>query len=179
MLEHTTIRLADRRPPRATAASLFATALLAAGGTAAALAQTPTSAPRPVAANACTASVVANDNLQYDLKSLSFSQRCTQIKVTLRNAGKLPRNTMGHNWVLVRTADVDAVAKDGMAAGLANSYLKPKDPRIIASTPLLGPGETATAVVPMSKLRRGEKYTFLCTFPGHYGLMRGVLTVTT
>jgi azurin len=80
---------------------------------------------------------------------------------------------MGHNWVLVKTADVTTVANAGMSAGLANNYLTPGDPHVIASTKIVGGGQSTTITFPTSKLSKSGDYTFMCTFPGHYVIMKG------
>jgi azurin len=82
---------------------------------------------------------------------------------------------MGHNWTLVKTADVNAVANDGLSAGLPNNYIKPGDTRVIAHTKIVGGGQSDTVTFPTSKLKAGESYTYICTFPGHSALMKGTL----
>ena len=156
-------------------------ALAAVAFAAPALAQAP-STPRPAApaaATPCEVRISGNDALQFDLKTITVSKKaCPQFRVVLRHSGKLPKAAMGHNWVLTRTADVDAVAKDGVAAGLANEYVKPRDPRVIAASRLVGGGETTTVTVPTARLDVGGDYMYVCTFPGHYAVMRGKFVVT-
>ena len=121
----------------------------------------------------CKLQISGNDAMQYDKKELDVAADCTQVELTLTHAGKLPAAAMGHNWVLVKTADVTTVANAGMSAGLANNYLTPNDTRVIASTKIVGGGETATVTFPASKLTKGGDYTYMCTFPGHYVIMKG------
>jgi azurin len=123
----------------------------------------------------CTLAISGNDQMQYDKKELDVAADCTQVELTLTHSGKLPAAAMGHNWVLVKTADVAAVANAGMSAGLTNNYLTPNDPRVIASTKVVGGGETVTVTFPTSKLTKGGDYTYMCTFPGHYVIMKGTL----
>jgi azurin len=123
----------------------------------------------------CKLQIAGNDAMQYDKKELDVAADCTQVELTLTHTGKLPAAAMGHNWVLVKTADVTAVANAGMSAGLANNYLTPNDARVIASTKTIGGGQSATVTFPTSKLTKGGDYTFMCTFPGHYVIMKGVL----
>jgi azurin len=123
----------------------------------------------------CKLQIAGNDAMQYDKKELDVAADCTQVELTLTHTGKLPAAAMGHNWVLVKTADVTAVANAGMSAGLANNYLTPNDARVIASTKIVGGGQSATVTFPTSKLTKGGDYTFMCTFPGHYVIMKGVL----
>ncbi|HTY94213.1 MAG TPA: azurin [Steroidobacteraceae bacterium] len=123
----------------------------------------------------CTLQIAGNDAMQYDQKELDVASDCTQVTLTLTHTGKLPAAAMGHNWVLVKTADLTAVANAGMSAGLANNYLTPNDPRVIANTRIVGGGESATVTFPTSRLTKGGDYSFMCTFPGHYVIMKGVL----
>ena len=145
-------------------AALAIAAMSLAGGTHAAFA----------ADKVCKLAIAGNDAMQFDKKELDVAADCTQVELTLTHTGKLPAAAMGHNWVLVKTADVTAVANAGMSAGLANNYLTPNDPRVIASTKTIGGGESTTITFPTSKLSKGGDYTFMCTFPGHYVIMKGV-----
>ena len=47
------------------------------------------------------------------------------------------------------------------------------DPRVIAETDLIGGGETASVTFDLSGLEPGGDYTYFCSFPGHYVLMKG------
>jgi len=122
---------------------------------------------------ACKLEISGNDLMQYDKKELAIAGDCTQVQVTLKHAGTLPKEAMGHNWVLVRAADLSAVANAGMAAGLQNNYIAPGDKRVIAATRIVGGGESATVTLPTSVLKKGESYMYLCTYPGHNSSMRG------
>ena len=125
------------------------------------------------AADPCKLEITGNDLMQYDKAELSAPATCKEITVTLHHAGKLPKEAMGHNWVLVNTADLTEVANAGMAAGLANSYLAPGDKRVLAHTKTIGGGETTSVTFPASILKKGGAYSYLCTFPGHNALMHG------
>jgi azurin len=46
---------------------------------------------------------------------------------------------------------------------------------VIAHTKVVGGGESTSVKFPVSKLTKGGDYTFFCSFPGHYGLMKGKL----
>src|SRR3984957_5467433 len=122
----------------------------------------------------CKLAIAGNDAMKNDKKELDVAADCTQVELTLSHTGKLPAAAMGHNWVLVKTADVTTVANAGMSAGLASNYLTPNDPRVIASTKTIGGGESISVTFPTSKLTKGGDYTFMCTFPGHYVIMKGV-----
>ena len=74
-------------------------------------------------------------------------------------------NIFQHNWVLVRAEDKAGVVTDGALAGPANDWIKPDDPRVIAYTKLLNPGETGE--VRFTAPEPGPTFKFVCTFPGH------------
>jgi len=129
------------------------------------------------AADNCSVQVEANDAMQFNTKSIDVPASCKKFTVQLKHVGKLPKTSMGHNWVLAKTADMDAVAKDALAAGAAAGYLKAGDARVLAATKLLGGGESDSVSVDATKLKAGDAYSFFCTFPGHVGLMKGTLQV--
>lgn len=134
------------------------------------------SAPAAAADKVCKLEITGNDQMQYSAKSLSVPADCTQVQLTLKHIGKLPKEAMGHNWVLVKTSDLTAVANAGLTAGPANSYVTPGDKRVIAHTKTIGGGESDTITFPTKGLA-GQDLSYLCTFPGHNALMRGTFKV--
>jgi azurin len=125
------------------------------------------------AAKLCKLEITGNDMIQYDKKQLKVGSDCTQVELTLTHTGKLPAASMGHDWVLVKADDVQAVASDGLAAGAANNYIKKDDARVIAHTKVVGGGESTGVTFAMSLLKKGQSYKYMCTFPGHNALMNG------
>ena len=127
-------------------------------------------------AKTCELSIEGTDAMQYSTKELTVAKDCTDVKLTLKHAGKLPKTAMGHNWVLASEKDMQAITTAGMTAGVANDYI-PKDAKIIAHTGLVGGGETSTATFKLADLKAGESYKYFCTFPGHSAIMNGVFSV--
>lgn len=127
------------------------------------------------AAQECAATIESNDAMQFDLKEMTVDKACKEYTVTLKHVGKMPVAAMGHNWVLTKESDMQAVANDAMKAGIENDYLKPNDDRIIAHTDLIGGGEETSVTFDVSKLADGESYTYFCSFPGHWAIMKGTL----
>ena len=121
----------------------------------------------------CKLEISGNDAMQFDKKELSVAADCTQVELTLHHSGKLPAQAMGHNWVLAKTSDVAGVASDGIAAGFANDHIKKGDTRVIAHTKIVGGGQSTSITFPVSALKKGESYTYFCSFPGHSSLMKG------
>ncbi len=125
----------------------------------------------------CKVDIAGNDQMQFDKKEITVAADCTEIEVTLKHTGKLPAAAMGHNWVLVKSADLAGVASDGIGAGFANDHIKKGDTRVIAHTKIVGGGQTTSVKFPMSALKKGESYSYVCTFPGHSALMKGAFKI--
>ena len=125
----------------------------------------------------CKVDIAGNDQMQFDKKEISVAADCTEVEVTLKHTGKLPAAAMGHNWVLVKASDAAGVASDGIGAGFANDHIKKGDTRVIAHTKIVGGGQSTTVKFPVSALKKGESYSYLCTFPGHAALMKGAFKI--
>ena len=124
----------------------------------------------------CSVSIDGNDQIQFSKKELRVSKSCKEVTVTLKHVGQLAANVMGHNWVLTATADYQAVATAGQAAGPPN-YVPAGDARVLASTTVIGGGQETSVKFDISKLTAGGDYTYFCSFPGHFVLMNGKLIV--
>ena len=135
------------------------------------------SASSLVHAQGCNIDLTTGDQIKYDKSSVTVSSKCPTITVTLTHTGKLPAQAMGHDVVIASADTYQAVAQDGLQAGLAGNYVKAGDPRVVASTKVIGGGETATTSFAGNKLKAGGAYKFFCTAPGHVALMNGALIV--
>jgi azurin len=124
-------------------------------------------------AKTCSVAIEGNDQMQYNLKEIKVGTDCTEVEVTLRHTGKQAVTAMGHNWVLTKTTDLKAIANEGMQAGLPNNYVPKGDARVIASTKVVGGGESTSVKFRTAKLEKGGDYSFFCSFPGHYVIMQG------
>lgn len=129
------------------------------------------------AAPSCTIKLKGDDRMQFDLKTATVSASCPSITIELTHIGKLPIQAMGHNVVVSSTKDVAAVATDGLKAGATGNYVKKADPRVLAATPVVGGGGKTSVKLVGKRLTPGGDYTFFCSFPGHYAVMRGKLVV--
>jgi len=124
-------------------------------------------------ADNCQLTVLANDMIQYNARSLQVDASCKLIELTLRHVGKQDAHVIGHDWVLARTADVAALTNRGAAAGFEGGYLPADDKRIIAATKIVGGGESTTITFSTALLVPGGDYSFFCSYPGHSSMMRG------
>ena len=114
--------------------------------------------------------------MKFDVTNITAAPGET-IKIVLTNASSLPKDVMGHNWVLLTAgSDPVAFATAAQPEG-ANGYIPPKlKDKIIGFISLLGPNETGEVTVNVPTTP-GE-YPFLCTFPAHCLVgMKGVLVV--
>ena len=118
--------------------------------------------------------ITANDMMKYSVTAIAATAGET-LKVVLTNLGTLPKEAMGHNWVLLKAGtDVNAFAMAGVAAKDTNYIAPAQKDKVIASIGVLGPKQSGDTTFPAPAA--GE-YTFICTFPGHFMLMKGTLTV--
>jgi azurin len=119
--------------------------------------------------------ITANDAMQFNLKEITAAPG-EKLNIKFSHIGKLPKAAMGHNWVLLSAAsdsDVQKLAMECMKN--APDYL-PKDRSVIlAHTKLLGGGESD--VITFTAPDKPGAYPYLCTFPGHFSMMKGKLIV--
>jgi azurin len=114
---------------------------------------------------------VAN-TMAYDKTKLSVPTGA-EVHLTLKNNATMA--TLPHNWVLVKPGTEASVAAGGLKMGDPAGYIDVRDKNMLVHTPLAKPGETVD--VTFTAPDPGT-YPYICTFPGHYMMMKGVLTVT-
>ena len=131
----------------------------------------------PLWAAECSVDIDSTDQMTYSTNAIEIAKSCQQFTVNLKHVGQLPKNVMGHNWVLTRQADMTPVVNEGAAAGLDNDYLKAGDPRILAHTKMIGGGESTSVTFDVAQLQADGQYMFFCTFPGHAAVMKGTVTL--
>jgi azurin len=169
---------ADAIAPVASTEPASATTPTAADTTTAASAATTPGSDKPAAVVAdCATEIEGTDAMQYNVGSIVVPASCTEFKITLKHTGTMPVAAMGHNVVITKAADMQAVAAEGMGAGAAAAYVKAGDARVIAHSSLIGGGETTLVSFPVSKIKDGGPYEFFCSFPGHSALMKGTIAV--
>lgn len=118
--------------------------------------------------------VNSNDQMKFDVNEIIVKENQVVV-LTLYHTGTMPKASMGHNLVII-DKDIslsDFAEKSFSAKG--NDYIpKSESKNIIAYTGLLGGGEsdTITFMAPVK-----GSYDFLCSFPGHYSIMKGKFIV--
>ena len=112
------------------------------------------------------------EQLRYDVKELKVKAG-RKVRIEFNNPDNLP-----HNLVIVKPGTADSVANAAIAMGADGfeAQFIPKSDDILAHTDMIDRNETRQLdfVAPETP---GD-YQFVCTFPGHAVLMRGVLKVT-
>jgi azurin len=132
-------------------------------------------APVAKAVDATSGDVVlsADDLMKFDKNEIKVKAG-SKVKLTLRHTGKLNKQVMGHNFVLLKQG-VDLAGFAGKAVmSAATEYIPEGTEDVIAHTKLIGGGETV--VIEFDAPEAGS-YEFLCSFPGHYAMMKGVFIV--
>jgi azurin len=117
---------------------------------------------------------VLKDVMKYD-KQLITAKAGTTIQIVLQNP-----DFMQHNLVLIKPKTLEKVgaAADKLAQdpnGAKMQYV-PKMPEVIKATPLINPAGKYTLNIKLPDVP-GD-YLYVCTFPGHWRIMKGILRVT-
>lgn len=128
------------------------------------------------AGSAKSVTIKAFDTMKFDVTKIE-AHPGDKLTITLKNEGTLPKEAMGHNWILLK-AGADPISYSNTAATAKAENYQPKSQakQVFASIHLLGPKESAsTTFTAPSAL---GSYAYLCSFPGHTAAgMKGVLVV--
>lgn len=117
--------------------------------------------------------ITGNDLMKFNKSELK-AKAGQKVKITLRHIGKADKMVMGHNVVILKPG-TDVAAFAGKAAmSKDNDYIPEGTTDVVAHTKMIGGGETA--VVEFTAPEAGE-YDFICSFPGHFGMMKGKFIV--
>lgn len=119
-----------------------------------------------------TVEIEANDAMQFNKNEIKVPVG-ELVTMKLKHTGKMAKEVMGHNFVLLnKGVDFSAFAQKA-ALEKDNEYI-PVDAGsdVIVFTKMIGGGETATVDFTITE---AGTYEFLCTFPGHSALMKGVI----
>ncbi|QJW89533.1 dehydrogenase [Spirosoma taeanense] len=113
------------------------------------------------------------EEMRYDKKEFTVTAG-KQIELVLENP-----DAMQHNVVIGKPKSMDAIgaAADKLITakdGAEKSYV-PSIPQVIAATPLVNPDQTYR--LKFTAPAAPGDYPFVCTFPGHWRIMNGVMKV--
>lgn len=142
--------------------------------TAPAATETPAESTAAASNEVVELTISGTDQMQFDKKELRVKAG-QKVRLTLTHTGTMAKNAMGHNWVLLKEGVDLAAFGQKSATAMDNDYIPASEEgSIIAHTKMLGGGESDT--IEFTAPAKGS-YEYLCSFPGHYALMRGVLIV--
>ncbi len=121
-----------------------------------------------------TIEIKGTDTMMYD--KTTFEVKSGQkVKLVFKNIGKLPKAAMGHNVVILKKGvNVAAFCSEAIKFAAKDYFPESKKGDVIATTKLLGPGESDTIIFTAPA---PGTYDYVCTFPGHFALMKGKMTV--
>lgn len=118
-------------------------------------------------------SLTADDQMKFNKNEIRVQAGQT-IRLTLEHVGQMEKNVMGHNFVLLEPGtNINEFGQRAVAAA-DNDYIPQNADEVIAHTEMLGGGESDT--IEFEAPAPGT-YEFICSFPGHYAVMRGTFIV--
>lgn len=117
---------------------------------------------------------VIKNEMKYDLKEFSV-EAGKEVEIVFENP-----DFMQHNLLITQIGALETVGKaaDKLALdpkGAEKNYV-PDLPEVLFATKLVNPQQTVTLKF-VAPSKPGD-YPFVCTFPGHWSLMNGVMKVT-
>jgi azurin len=153
-------------------ASTLSLLMAACGGGEAPKSTTPTEQSAPAQTYEFTINATGNTmaDMAYDTKELKVKSGAT-VTVNLINAGT--DETMLHNIVFVKEGTEKEIAMEGLNLKDQN-YFNGTSPNVIAGTKVTKPGESVNVVFTAPE---PGTYSYICTYPGHWQKMRGILIV--
>ncbi|MBP7140556.1 MAG: azurin [Opitutaceae bacterium] len=135
-------------------------------------------APAPAAASQGprVINIDASDTMKFSVTRIEATPG-ESLKVALHNKGTLPKEAMGHNWVLLKAGTDPLAFCQAAVAAKATDYVPAAEAsKVIVHTKLLGPKQV-DEVSFKAPTEPGE-YPFVCSFPAHaMSGMKGVLVV--
>ena len=119
-------------------------------------------------------SIDGTDTMMYSKNSFEVKSG-QKIKLTFKNKGKLPKVAMGHNIVILKkSVDLIKFCSEAVKFPTNEYFPKGREKDVIGRTKLLGPGEEDTIYFLAPE---PGTYEYVCTFPGHFALMKGKMIV--
>lgn len=139
---------------------------------AAGTAQSADAEPGSVVSN--TIDLYAGDDMKFSQKFFTVAAG-KPVHLTFTHNGTMNKDIMGHNFVLLKPGSiVNDFANEAVNAKETDYIPASAADKVVVKTKLLGGGETDH--IEFTLTEKGD-YPFLCSFPGHGGIMKGVITV--
>ncbi|MCC5908601.1 MAG: hypothetical protein JJU13_20450 [Balneolaceae bacterium] len=106
--------------------------------------------------------------LKFDITEFSVKPN-QSVELTFENPDFMP-----HNLLIVAPGTADEINRLSMSAGFDNDYI-PDSPNVLFTTRLLNNQEVE--ILEFTAPSEPGEYPYICTFPGHGELMRGIMKV--
>lgn len=121
-----------------------------------------------------TIDLAAGDDMRFSQQDFTVPAG-QEITLTLKHTGQSDKNMMGHNVVILKPGSSTSDYGNGAVNAKAEDYV-PKEmaDKVVAHTQLIGGGEQTEIKFTLTE---PGTYPFLCSFPGHFGMMKGTITV--
>lgn len=127
-------------------------------------------APAAPAADGVNLEISGTDDMKFDKTELR-AKAGQKVTLTLHHPGKLSKEAMGHNVVILKPGtDIAAFAAKAIGAKDNDYFPESEAGSVIAHTKVIGGGESVT--IEFTAPAAGT-YPFICSFPGHYTFMKG------
>ncbi|MEM7391187.1 MAG: PVC-type heme-binding CxxCH protein, partial [Verrucomicrobiota bacterium] len=112
------------------------------------------------------------EQMRYDVKDIKVKAG-SEVKIVFSNVDYMP-----HNLLITEPGAAQEVAMAAMALGAKgfDVEFRPDHPKILWGTGMLDNNKQET--LSFTAPTKPGKYEFVCTFPGHWSLMRGIMHVT-
>ena len=119
-----------------------------------------------------TITISTKPGLKFDLENFAVKPGA-KVKVVFNN-----NDDMQHNLVIVLPNATDEVGKMALGLGLDGAVMNyvPKSNKVLYHTSLLQPRSSQT--IYFTAPEKEGQYEYVCTYPGHYTIMRGLMKVT-
>ena len=117
--------------------------------------------------------IASNDGMRFDVRKINVSAG-QKVRLTLNHTGKLDKKIMRHNVVILKNGVKASAFAVKAASSKENDYIPVGTSEVIAHTKMIGGGEST--VVEFIAPEKGV-YNYICSFPGHFAMMKGKLIV--
>ena len=124
--------------------------------------------------NSVNIGLTGNDMMQYSTKELKVKAGA-EVTLTLRHIGKMDLKVMGHNFVLLKPGiEIPVFSLEAANAGESKNWIPNDGKDVIAHTKMVGGGQSTSITFTAPP---AGTYDFICSFPGHSGVMKGKFIV--
>jgi azurin len=109
------------------------------------------------------------DNMAFDKKEFEVKAGST-VKLVFKNNAKA--GGLQHNLMVVKAGTESEVANAAVAAGNDKGWIPQGNANVMVTTKLVDPGQSDSVVFVAPA---AGDYPYICTFPGHAMVMKGVM----